>query len=138
VKKDDAMVSSEAGLAAIRHYTYYRPTILILLKEHESHGYQLIGRMNDLGFDQRLASSLYGVLRDMEDEGLIASSWDLSGTGGPPRRVYRLTGPGDQFLRHAVPTLVRQRDALGAALDLYSVLEHPVVALVPVGGRSAR
>ena len=112
--------------SALRHYTYYRPTILILLKEHESHGYELISRMNELGFDQRLASSLYGVLRDMEDEGLIISSWDLSGSGGPPRRVYSLTADGDRYLQESVPALVRQRDALDATLDLYSVLQEAV------------
>ncbi len=96
------------GGAALRHYTYYRPTILVLLKEHESHGYELISRMNELGFDHRLASSLYGVLRDMEDEGLIVSSWDLSGSGGPPRHVYALTASGEQFLRDSMPTLVRR------------------------------
>lgn len=115
---------SGGGRSALRHYTYYRPTILILLKEHESHGYELISRMNELGFDQRLASSLYGVLRDMEDEGLITSSWDLSGSGGPPRRVYSLTADGDHYLGESVPALMRQRDALEATLDLYSELQE--------------
>lgn len=118
-----------SGGAGLRHYTYYRPTILVLLKEHESHGYELISRMNELGFDQRLGSSLYGVLRDMEDEGLIVSSWDLSGSGGPPRRVYGLTESGEQFLRDSVPTLVRQRDALDATLDLYSVLQRAAASV---------
>ncbi|MDQ6615533.1 MAG: helix-turn-helix transcriptional regulator [Actinomycetota bacterium] len=118
--------------SALRHYTYYRPTILVLLKQYESHGYQLASRMSDLGFDHRLTASLYGVLRDMEDEGLIASSWDLSGSGGPPRRVYALTAPGEQYLRESIPTLVRQRQALDATLDLFSRLDQAETTIVPI------
>ncbi|MDQ6617701.1 MAG: helix-turn-helix transcriptional regulator [Actinomycetota bacterium] len=126
----------EDGLV-LRHYTYYRPTILVLLKEHESHGYELVSRMTELGFDQRLASSIYKVLRDMEDEGLIASSWDVSGQGGPPRRVYELTDMGAEFLRDAVPMLVRQRHALDAMLGLYNRLEDTGATPQPVSETTA-
>src|ERR1700738_3562453 len=63
---NDSVASSERrhGLA-LRNYTYYRPTILALLKERESHGYELASRITELGFDQRLASSIYKVLRDL-------------------------------------------------------------------------
>jgi PadR family transcriptional regulator PadR len=125
--------STTEGGHVLRHYSYYRPAILVLLKERESHGYELAGRMCDLGFDQRLASSIYKVLRDMEDEQLIASSWDVSEHGGPPRRVYTLTDTGDRFLHDSAPTLLRQRQALDAMLDLYSSLDGTAAGAIPVG-----
>jgi DNA-binding PadR family transcriptional regulator len=127
----------DAGTVA-RHSTYYRPTILTLLKAHESHGYELAGRIAELGFDQRLGTSLYGTLRDMEGDGLITSSWSLSDSGGPPRRIYALTTTGEQVLADSIPLLVRQHRALEAILRLYRDLDdesptrpsqHRVVAM---------
>jgi len=110
--------------APVRQYTYNRPAILILLKERQSHGYELASRMSGLGFDQSVASSIYKVLRDMESEKLISSSWDTSEHGGAPRRVYRLTESGERYLRDLAPTLFRQRHALDTMLHLFSTLEQ--------------
>ncbi len=116
----DGRLSANAGpRGEIRHYTYYRPAILLLLKEQGSHGYELFRRLAELGFDSRDSASLYGVLRDMESSGLITSSWDTSHSGGPPRRVYAITVNGDKYLRDSEALLVRQRDALSAMLDRY-------------------
>ena len=50
--------------------------------------------MAPTGFD---LGALYRVLRSMEDDGLVASSWEDS-TLGPDRRVYRITARGRQAL----------------------------------------
>lgn len=120
---DDLPLSDHGSAGALRQYSYFRPAILVLVKEREGHGYELAGRMTDLGFDRRAAASIYSVLRDMEKEQLITSSWDLSGRGGPPRRVYAITEAGEEFLREWLPALIRQRQALDALLDLYSQVE---------------
>lgn len=117
-------VKVDGGGGALRHYTYYRPTILVLLKERESYGYELSSRMTELGFDQRVTASLYSVLRDMENEDLITSVWDVSDLGGPPRRMYAITVGGEQYLRDTMPMVVRQRQALGSMLALYAALDH--------------
>lgn len=98
---------------------YQRPAILILLREHESHGYELVQRMIGLGLEAPVAAGVYSVLRAMEAEGLVSSSWDTSRSGGPPRRVYAATAAGEVFLREIEPALSRQRAALGAMLDRY-------------------
>ncbi len=135
---DRAASRIDEGGAALKHYTYYRPAILVLLKEDESHGYRIASRMTDLGFDQRLVSSLYSVLRDMEHEGLITSAWEISHSGGPPRRVYALTTAGEQFLRDSLPALIRQREALGAMLELYSTLVQRQPTSTPAAPRMDR
>ena len=109
--------------ATLRHSTYHRPTILVLLKQQESHGYELSTRMTELGFDHRSASSLYSVLRDMESEKLITSAWDVSAHGGPPRRTYALTAAGERYLVESLPVLARQYQALGAVLALHSRIQ---------------
>ncbi|MGH3850146.1 MAG: PadR family transcriptional regulator [Pseudonocardiaceae bacterium] len=115
------MSADEGG--SLKHSTYYRPTILILLEQHDSYGYELSRRIIELGFDQRLASNLYNVLRDMENEELITSAWDMSERGGTPRRMYAPTALGKQYLVDSVPLLIRQYQALGATLALYSTLD---------------
>lgn len=107
-----------------RHNFYSRPAILVLLKEYDSHGYELVERIAEVGFDSRNSrdsASIYRMLRTMEKEGLITSSWDVSKTG-PPRRVYAITAPGERYLRNCKGLLVRQRDALAALLDRYETV----------------
>ena len=42
--------------------------------------------------------NLYRLLRGLEREGLVTSSWDV-GAGGPARRVYQLTPAGTRLLK---------------------------------------
>ncbi|MDP8975079.1 MAG: helix-turn-helix transcriptional regulator [Actinomycetota bacterium] len=100
-----------------------RPAILLLLKERESHGYELVSRLSDLGFDVPDFGGLYRALRAMEDEGLITSSWGTP-ERGPARRVYSLTSAGDAHLRQSAPGLVHQRRTIGGLLERYRGLVH--------------
>jgi PadR family transcriptional regulator PadR len=102
-----------------RFSNYHRSAILILLRERDSHGYELVQRMVELGLGPLVAASIYGVLRSMEAEGLVTSSWDTSRRGGPPRRVYAKTPEGEAYLSDMAPVLSQQREALGAMLDRY-------------------
>jgi len=66
-----------------------------------------------------LASSdpgdLYRILRNLEDEGLVISKWDTTGTG-PARRVYELTEDGHTNLAAWVANLNETRKKLDAFL----------------------
>ncbi|MGQ9586736.1 MAG: helix-turn-helix transcriptional regulator [Anaerolineae bacterium] len=91
-----------------RIYRFVEPALLLLLHHGQAHGYELMDRLQDLGFEgpsEGLAagvpvdsSVVYRTLRDMEQRGLVVSSWDTTATAGPPRRVYTLTALGDQVL----------------------------------------
>jgi len=76
-----------------------RPSLLLLLAEKESHGYELYDQLSGFGFDpQRLDSSVvYRDLREMEELGLIDSCWD-DDSKGPKRRVYRILEEGSVCL----------------------------------------
>lgn len=107
----------------LRARNLLRPAILLLLKEHESHGYELVSRLGDLGFDVPDFGGLYRTLRAMEDEGLVRSSWGTP-ERGPARRVYALTEEGEAGLRDLAPGLVQQRRAIGGLLTRYRGLVH--------------
>ena len=77
------------------------PVALVLLKEESSYGYELMGRIEEeFGFEQINPGSVYRALRQMENEGLCSSVWDLrTEEGGPsPRRMYAITDAGEAYL----------------------------------------
>lgn len=95
-----------------------RPALLLLLKEQESHGYELVSRLGELGFEVSDIGGLYRTLRGMEEEGLVASAWGTP-TRGPTRRVYSITPDGERQLRESALGLVNQRRAIGEVLERY-------------------
>jgi PadR family transcriptional regulator PadR len=93
---------------------------MLLLKEDPSHGYTLIEdlRRADLIDADLDAAVVYRYMREMEEEGLLTSEWDTTGSG-VPRRVYRLTPAGVEFVRGCVVNLRRTRRRLGRIFRLY-------------------
>ena len=89
------------------------PSLLILLAEGESHGYELYDQLLSFGFNhERLDSSIvYRELRDLDAQGLIESTWDEKDTKGPKRRVYRIRNEGlirlEEWIAHLNNTMVR-------------------------------
>ena len=75
------------------------PLVLAILAENESYGYQIICRVRELSEEEVKWKDgmLYPVLRRMEKQGLIASTWRDS-NGGRARRYYRLKPRGRRQL----------------------------------------
>lgn len=91
--------------AEIRSRSLLRPAILLLLREQEGHGYELMGRLAGLGVEvPPTTGGLYRALRTMADEGLVSSYWSTP-VRGPARRVYAITGEGEQHLEQSIPAL---------------------------------
>jgi PadR family transcriptional regulator, regulatory protein PadR len=93
---------------------FLRPCILLLLREESAHGYDLLQRLRPFGF-VRDDPGLYRALRALEQDGLVRSSWDESGSG-PDRRVYRVTRAGLEELHRSAKSLANVREALEAFL----------------------
>ena len=72
---------------------YLRACLQLLLLEGTAHGYQLAERVGELGLGGADRGGVYRVLRSMEDEGLVLSSWE-EGVGTPPKRTYEMTEQG--------------------------------------------
>jgi len=71
--------------------------LLLLLSEGQTHGYDLLVRLDEFGFNVD-PGGLYRTLRAFEREGLVRSWWETS-EAGPARRTYVLNPEGENWLR---------------------------------------
>lgn len=101
--------------------TILRPAVLLLLKQQDGYGYELMDRLREIGVSDTDPGGLYRVLRSMEKEDLVRSSWVRS-EKGPDRRRYSLTKEGDEVLRRSAASMVDQRRTLGELLNRYRTL----------------
>jgi PadR family transcriptional regulator, regulatory protein PadR len=74
--------------------------ILSVLKESETHGYEIVRRVNELsgGLFEWQEGTIYPVLHKMEIAGLIEGRWAIGSTG-KQRRVYAITSDGSRVLK---------------------------------------
>jgi poly-beta-hydroxybutyrate-responsive repressor len=90
----DAMAAEVGGLPK----SWLVPTVLMLLRDLSSYGYDLMKALAAFGFAMLNPGPLYRMLRQMEKDGLVRSSWDTSGQG-PARRIYSITEAGEAYLK---------------------------------------
>jgi PadR family transcriptional regulator PadR len=95
------------------------PVLLLQLHRGASHGYGLLDGLEEFALGGLDASIVYRVLREMELEGWVDSTWDELQTQGPPRRVYRLTGAGERVLEEWARDLKDWRLRIDRFLDAY-------------------
>ena len=106
---------------ARRTKSFVQPSLLLLLRRGEGHGYALMGGLKSLGLadDSLNPSVVYRGLREMEDWGWVTSHWDTEGAG-PSRRVYRITGQGEEYLQDWAGELGEMRETLDRFVEVYS------------------
>jgi PadR family transcriptional regulator PadR len=78
--------------------------------EHEEYGYSLLTRLDEggLGIDQ---GTLYPLMRRLETQGLLESTWRIE--EARPRRYYKLSPQG----RQALSQLTEEWKRLGEVMD---------------------
>lgn len=74
-----------------------RACLLLLLDEAPGHGYDLLTRLEPMGFDRSNPGRIYRALRWLETAGFVEPNWETTGVG-PARRVFEVTPAG----RHAI------------------------------------
>lgn len=111
------------GPCPTRIYRFVEPCLLLLLHRSSSHGYSLQDELKEFGFAEAPVDSsvVYRALREMEEQGLLTSTWDTEGSG-PPRRVYQLTTQGNQHLAQWVADLQETDRVLHSFFTAYD--EH--------------
>lgn len=99
---------------------FVEPCLLLLLHRDDTHGYDMLEQLEEFGLGHETLDSsvVYRSLREMEERGLVISTWDTEGEG-PPRRVYQLTPDGDQYLALWISGLRKTREALDRFLQAY-------------------
>ena len=81
-----------------RPKNWMMPVVLVILQNEHSHGYRLMERFEQFGFEQINPGTFYRTLRHLENEGLCKSEWDESSEGGRLRRMYSVTEAGEEYL----------------------------------------
>ncbi len=95
---------------------FVEPALLLTLRDGPAHGYDLGEALEDLVGERVDLGNLYRMLRKLEEDGVVTSTWrdDLPGRA---KRDYRLTERGTALLDTWV-------SALGGALDRITDLKE--------------
>lgn len=95
-------------------YRFVEPVLLLLLKiKGRSYGYELATAIGEFALTDAEVeiAALYKTLRALEQNDCVTSEWDVN-AGGPARRVYRLTGRGEQHLEEWTSVLEHMAGAM--------------------------
>jgi len=98
---------------------FVEPAALLLLAEGPSHGYELADALEALLEEGRVDfGNLYRLLRSLEDEGIVSSTW-VEEAPGPLKRTYELTAEGAALLGAWVASLRRGQSRIAALVERY-------------------
>jgi PadR family transcriptional regulator PadR len=77
---------------------FTEPAVLLVLRDTPGHGYELLVELQTLMPNERIdMGNLYRILRSLEREGLVTSTWDEEAPG-PAKRIYVITQSGRRVL----------------------------------------
>jgi PadR family transcriptional regulator PadR len=111
-----------------RRERYVQPSLLMGLFRGPSYGYELIKNIQEFGFmkGQAPPGMIYRHLRQLEEDGLVSSSWETEGVG-PAKRVYHLTPEGEEVLAAWVDHMEKQVESLTSFIKHYRKVRrgHP-------------
>lgn len=96
-----------------------QPQILTLLAEKPYHGYVLIQELENKmtpGCGKLDPTGIYRTLKNLEDKNLIASEWDVEGTGAA-KRIYRINACGKACLQTWINTLEDYQQTIASIID---------------------
>ena len=104
---------------------FIEPSLLLLLRDHPVHGYELQERLSELadGDEPVGAGNLYRILRALEDEGLVKSEWHAD-LPGPAKRTYELTPAGRRVLDRWAEALRDMQGVIATFVDRYEQHER--------------
>ena len=105
--------------AEARPRNWLEPVILVMLREWNSYGYELLERTTAFGFEAMNPGTLYRTLWQMEKNGVVKSKWETS-KGGPARRVYSITDAGEAYLDFWADALEQYRRNVDVFFRMYT------------------
>ena len=108
-------------------WRYTTPAVLLLLHAGPTHGYDLLARLPAVfprAADPPDPGTFYRLLRGMEADGAITSSWQAP-QAGPARKVYELTDAGREQLEGWSLQIERDLEALERFRSAYATATAP-------------
>ena len=76
---------------------FTEPAVLLVLRDNPGHGYELLEAPGAHAGRADRQGNLYRILRSLERDGLVDSTWD-DNAPGPAKRVYVITQSGRRVL----------------------------------------
>jgi PadR family transcriptional regulator, regulatory protein PadR len=119
--KNNSM-NQEDNEVSLAPKTFLTPYVLLMLRDTLLHGYAIWEKLMIMGIpglNESDRATIYRTLRQLEKEGKIKSEWETA-AGGPARRVYSLTGTGEEFLKMWAMGLEQYRQSLDFFFKLYA------------------
>ena len=113
--------SGECHCKVERVPNFALPRLLLELAKKTSHGYELIERLSQEGNAAPDPGNFYRMLRSLEEDGLVCSTWETP-SSGPARRVYELSDQGMEFLHAWAATIHQTHQSLSRFLSDYETL----------------
>lgn len=99
---------------------FIQPSVLVTLYREPAYGSIIYRRVLELqGKSQETLdpTGFYRTLKKMETAGLLTSSWETEGGGGPTRKVFSITPRGKACLLNWQRTLKGYRRSIDRLLD---------------------
>jgi PadR family transcriptional regulator PadR len=98
---------------------FSEPAVLLVLRDSPGHGYELLEQLQTLMPAERIdMGNLYRILRSLEREGLVDSTWDDEAPG-PAKRVYVITQSGRRVLSQWVEAFGKIEQQIAAFRKRY-------------------
>lgn len=91
--------------------------VTLSLVDEPRYGYDLVRLLSQAGFEVE-EGTLYPILRRLEQQGVLVSTWDTA--GARPRKYYALSDEGRRQRDELTQAWRRVRDATDAALEASS------------------
>ena len=103
---------------------YVEPALLLTLRDGSTHGYDLGEALEELVGERVDLGNLYRMLRKLEEDGVVISTWrdDLPGRA---KRDYRLTERGADLLDTWMAALDEALDRIGDLKERYETPPPP-------------
>ena len=103
-----------------------------MIAESTTHGYELVDQIEAVAGSLVCVDpgSMYRLLRAMEEQGFVTSSWQVP-EAGPSRRVYQITDQGLEALEIMTASLSQRATAMQKLAD------HATQALAGARGRES-
>jgi PadR family transcriptional regulator, regulatory protein PadR len=125
LSKSSAESSTGKGSGQGKAERYMKPSLLLALREGRAkYGYDLLTAIQEYGFVQGKAppGMVYRHLRQLEEEGLVTSSWQTE-DAGPARRIYEISADGLDALTGWTEFMAQQAQSLLRFVERYRDLD---------------
>jgi len=94
------MDSFQSWMTQLRKGVVELLVLKMLAAGGELHGYRILAELREAGDLVAGESTVYPVLRRLQDDGLVEATWSNE-AGGNPRKNYRITDAGRAFVDRA-------------------------------------